>query len=359
MASRGSKPLLMPKYLHLEIPEPCHEDWNKMNPEAQGRFCSSCQKTVTDFTNMSDAQLIAFFKNPKPSVCGRFNQEQLERDILIPRKRIPWVKYFFQFTLPAFLLSLKSSAQMGKISVTAPVQKIAVQKLSTLLGDTTIAEKANTVSSVNALPGIAGGIVSSLEETRNIKGTVTDYDGIPLIGASVLIKGTNSGTVTDTSGNFVLINVHPKSEIMVSFIGYESREVTIPNTDKPLKIQLDPYSTRGLVVVIVGSPVKKKTKSKKQEICTKPAEPILSLYPNPLLSSTPLHFKWQNFEAGNYRIEIYNTAGALMKSQKLVLDKGVQETSVIINELLAGNYFARMTNERTGNQLSEQFIILK
>lgn len=131
----------MPKYLHLEIPTPCHEDWNKMNLEAQGRFCNSCQKTVTDFTTMSDAQLIAFFKKPKPSLCGRFNQQQLERDILIPRKRIPWIKYFFQFTLPAFLLSLKSSAQMGKVSMPSPVQKIAIQKSSTLLGDTTIVEK--------------------------------------------------------------------------------------------------------------------------------------------------------------------------------------------------------------------------
>jgi hypothetical protein len=51
----------MPKYLHLDIPEPCHEDWHKMSPEAQGRYCGSCQKTVTDFTSMSDTQLVALF----------------------------------------------------------------------------------------------------------------------------------------------------------------------------------------------------------------------------------------------------------------------------------------------------------
>lgn len=350
--------MLMPKYLHLEIPEPCHEDWNKMSPEAQGRFCGSCQKTVTDFTNMSDAQLIAFFKNPRPSVCGRFNQDQLEREILIPRKRIPWIRYFFQFTLPAFLLSLKSSAQMGKMSVTAPAQKIAVQKPpSTLLGDTTIVEKVNAGSSLNALEGVVGGVSFSVETKRNIKGTVTDYDGIPLTGASVLIKGTNSGTVTDTSGNFLLANVYAKAEIVVSFVGYESKEVTIPNTDKPLKIELDHYSTRGLVAVVVGAIAKKKTKSKKTEICPKPVEPMLSLYPNPLKSSTPLHFKWQNLDAGNYQIELYNTAGALIKSKKLVVEKGLSETSLTINELLPGNYFVRLTNERTTKQLSQQFIV--
>jgi hypothetical protein len=44
-----------------------------MTPGDKGRFCDSCQKTVHDFTGMSDMQLIAFFKKPSTgSVCGRF-----------------------------------------------------------------------------------------------------------------------------------------------------------------------------------------------------------------------------------------------------------------------------------------------
>jgi hypothetical protein len=46
-----------------------------------------------------------------------------------------------------------------------------------------------------------------------------------------------------------------------------------------------------------------------------------------------------------------------MKSEKLLLQKGLQETSVTINELLTGNHFVRLINERTGKQLSEQFIV--
>jgi hypothetical protein len=65
-----------------------------------------------DFSGMSDAQLVAFFKKPSTgSVCGRFVNDQLERDIAIPRKRIPWLKYFFQIALPAFLVSQKTVAQ--------------------------------------------------------------------------------------------------------------------------------------------------------------------------------------------------------------------------------------------------------
>src|SRR6478672_4555275 len=99
------------KKIQLSIPRPCHENWDAMKPSEKGKFCASCQKTVIDFTEMSDRQIAEFFKRPIGSVCGHFYQNQLNKDIELPKKRIPWVKYFFQFTLPAFLVSMKSNAQ--------------------------------------------------------------------------------------------------------------------------------------------------------------------------------------------------------------------------------------------------------
>src|SRR4051794_27218772 len=111
----------MSKKIQLQIPTPCHENWDNMNPVEQGRFCGSCQKQVVDFSDMSDRQIAEFFKRPSTgSVCGRFMTDQLDRQIAIPRKQLPWVKYFFQFALPAFLISLKSSGQsrpmMGQVA---------------------------------------------------------------------------------------------------------------------------------------------------------------------------------------------------------------------------------------------------
>src|SRR5881397_1773271 len=103
------------KKIQLSIPEPCHEDWNKMTPGEKGRFCESCQKTVIDFTNMSDRQIAEHFKKQDGPVCGRFMGDQLNRTIDMPRKRIPWIKYFFQFALPTFLISVKAGAQIGKV----------------------------------------------------------------------------------------------------------------------------------------------------------------------------------------------------------------------------------------------------
>src|SRR5215470_615046 len=117
----------MAKKLQLQVPVPCHEDWENMTNAEKGRFCASCQKTVIDFSNMSDREIALFFKKSSAgSVCGRFLEDQLNRDMEIPRKRIPWIKYFFQFLLPGFLISMKATAQ-GKVKVMEEETNVAVK----------------------------------------------------------------------------------------------------------------------------------------------------------------------------------------------------------------------------------------
>ncbi|MGL4595961.1 MAG: hypothetical protein ACRCYO_00440, partial [Bacteroidia bacterium] len=41
----------------VQIPEPCSEDWNKMTPETQGRFCDKCCKVVVDFTEKTTTEI--------------------------------------------------------------------------------------------------------------------------------------------------------------------------------------------------------------------------------------------------------------------------------------------------------------
>lgn len=62
----------MRKYIQLSIPEPCHEDWDKMTTVDKGKFCGACQKEVIDFTTMSDEQLVAFQKTNPELVEGGF-----------------------------------------------------------------------------------------------------------------------------------------------------------------------------------------------------------------------------------------------------------------------------------------------
>jgi len=65
--------------------------------------------------------------------------------------------------------------------------------------------------------------VASVQQTRQASGHVTDSQG-PLIGATVMEKGTTNGTVTDFGGNFTL-NVKPGATLVISYVGYETQEV--------------------------------------------------------------------------------------------------------------------------------------
>lgn len=94
------------KQINYKIEEPCHADWDQMKPEAKGRFCSSCSKTVVDFSNMSDFSIVNYLENNKhQSVCGRFDEKQLDKTYL-------WTKphhQIFHFDLKAVALGLALS----------------------------------------------------------------------------------------------------------------------------------------------------------------------------------------------------------------------------------------------------------
>lgn len=63
----------------IHIPEPCGADWNLMTPNQQGRFCSSCDKTVIDFTKMPHPEIQKYFSanSGKERICGHFNLNQV------------------------------------------------------------------------------------------------------------------------------------------------------------------------------------------------------------------------------------------------------------------------------------------
>jgi iron complex outermembrane receptor protein len=91
-----------------------------------------------------------------------------------------------------------------------------------------------------------------------LTGKITDAkDGSTLPGATVLVKGTTTGTLTDLDGNFA-INVKQGSTLVFSFIGYVSQEVVV-STQKTLDIKLVPEATTLDEVIVIGYGTQKKT----------------------------------------------------------------------------------------------------
>src|SRR6187399_1832792 len=173
----NKKPAIMSKPFQLTIPKPCHEDWNKMTPDEKGRFCSSCQKQVVDFTMMNNQQLAAFFKKPSTgSVCGRFNNDQLNQDLQVPQKRIPWLKYFFTIAVPTFFAVTKAKAQ-GEVTKAVKGQttvKIVPDKR--LNSQICVSDYQNTIGKVLIPRDIVMGdtIPKIVEGKRVITGKVVD-----------------------------------------------------------------------------------------------------------------------------------------------------------------------------------------
>ncbi len=75
------------------------------------------------------------------------------------------------------------------------------------------------------LLGLATMQAFQLKESVTITGTITDTEGNPVEGASIIVKGTKMGTVTDQSGFFTITIPDEKSIIVIRCVGYESREI--------------------------------------------------------------------------------------------------------------------------------------
>ena len=86
---------------------------------------------------------------------------------------------------------------------------------------------------------------------------VVDATGEPVIGATVQVKGTTNGTITDFDGNFTLNNVPEKGILVISYIGYKAQEVNISGKTS-IKVVVKEDTEVLDEVVVVGYGVQKK-----------------------------------------------------------------------------------------------------
>lgn len=105
-------------------------------------------------------------------------------------------------------------------------------------------------------PSNDAGLLEQIQ-TRRLTGKVTDTEGDPLPGVSVVVKGTNKGTATDAEGLFQ-IDVTAESKVLIfSFIGMKSREVEIGN-QTVFNVLMEEGDLELDEVVVIGYGVQKK-----------------------------------------------------------------------------------------------------
>ena len=107
-----------------------------------------------------------------------------------------------------------------------------------------------------AFADIPSNAVQSVQQSKKVTGHVVDEYG-PIIGATIMEKGTQNGVVTDLDGNFA-INVQPGATLQVSYIGYATQEIAVGNqTNINVTLISEDKSLDELVVVGYGVQKKK------------------------------------------------------------------------------------------------------
>lgn len=116
-----------------------------------------------------------------------------------------------------------------------------------------------TLSVVGGLTSCPIPAMASVEQAQTIKvsGQVVDQDGEPLIGATVRVKGSQAGSVTDIDGNFQL-DAPSNATLVVSYVGYKDSEIAVRGRAIIEKIQLESDSQVLDQVVVVGYGTQKK-----------------------------------------------------------------------------------------------------
>ena len=296
-----------------------------MKEVSGGRFCSSCQHQVIDFTTMNDRQLVEYLKQAKGWTCGRFLPGQLDREIVIPRKPLPWMKYFVTIALPAFLVSLKAAGQprmLGKVVIT----------------------ETKTVTCTQEKP------VKEMDST--ISGIVVDNNGLPVVGATIMIKGKNIGAAARADGRFTIVAGTDEAVLQVSAVGYQVKE--LPAVKGENLIVLEPAVMGEVVITGMVIPVKRKEVPLIKKI-TQPSFTGFSVYPNPSKGSDRIHVSINKKPAGHYRIEIRNAAGAIVQTEEIQTLNGRMD--IQLNALAAGMYSVTLVNKDTKKDLTEKILI--
>lgn len=100
--------------------------------------------------------------------------------------------------------------------------------------------------------------IEAFAQSKTVSGTVLDKAGETVIGASVVVKGTTAGTITDIDGKFTLQNVPVDGTIQVSFVGYKTIHIPVKGRST-IKVTLEEDTETLDEVVVVGYGVQKKS----------------------------------------------------------------------------------------------------
>lgn len=219
--------------ISLHIPQPCAESWAAMTAGGGGRHCAACAKTVVDFSQKTDAEILAYLAQATGETCGRLSRDQLDRPLLptVAEARQPAGRWRAWRALALAAWGLRATSAAAGTPANGP----------------------RTAAHPRQKPGprhLAPTVPRQLRGT--VRGAATHE---PLAGVAVFLKGENRSAMTDSAGHFrvLLPAQRPRSRraLVLHYAGYQSVTVAVPaapTATMQLELATDPAAA-GVTVV--------------------------------------------------------------------------------------------------------------
>lgn len=354
----------MAKNVQLKVDEPCSADWGQMRAEDQGRFCGSCQKTVVDFTLMTDQQMLDWLAaGPKSfaskgattggSTCGRFTADQLNRQLL-PARQPPRLS-LWQWVLAALLLSSEAKAQ------TRPAKPPIVQLDSSATQDIIV---GGYVSEPTTRPTARRKLPDTL------RGSIVDVNGGTAVPFATITAGTQH-FMADKDGFFSIPGsaLSNRKELTINIIGYEAQVVEVSrywHSDQRALILVKMVQTVLGKIEVVGVKTRRQTA---EDILNDTLAAIkdtlglskktLAVYPNPVVRGGSVTLTLRLDEQGTYMAQLFNTAGVLEETMEIVPDQSSKTVLMTIPPTaVPGTYFIRLSNPALRKPYTQTLVVL-
>ncbi len=311
----------------VRVPEPCHEDWNKMKPEEKGRFCNSCSKTVVDFSNKTDYEIKKVLEeSPKGHVCGHFKKTQLDRPLnyKIDLKNLPKnISTTKAFAIALFLV-------FGSILFSCTNEK---DQNVNVVGEIAAVPPVIETTGTPMLTYQAPYLNDSIEEVQTLEGEIV-CDIETFVNGGV---GYDERTVIKDSivGEEVIVEVPDRIEYMT--MGLMTIEIVQQDTT------VTPTDSTGRKIQIGDNVISKITD--------------LSVYPNP--GTGDFTIKYDVTKRADIKIDIYDLKGSLIKTvvNQPSQYEGKYQIPVNLNEIPAGIYIVNLINGE--KKFTEKVVISK
>lgn len=289
----------------ISIPEPCHKDWNSMTPDANGKFCNSCSKSVIDFTNKTDTEIHAMMMDRKDEkVCGHFKKTQVNRPLsltipfhTLPRNLSPArafaVALFIVFGTLLFSCTNEHNQKINEIALTEPKSEERI-----MLGNMLMLPYPQSIDTVKSITSEGISVCTTTGDVSYVEAPV--IDSIP----TVTIEGETIYTIdSEMILGGAVFYIQPDTIVTDSIISYKQSKAEVIHPEMDVKLQA---------------------------------------YPNP--TSGNVNLSYEVLKRGNVQLDLFDIKGVLVKS--LVSQQNQYEGNYIIptdiSNLIDGVYICRV-----------------